>query len=594
MRGSLANELQRASHCDALTLCRKSSRTQVWACRTDTLLDKGPNLRNSREPDALKRNDVIRLLLHRRTQAAVPIVLLGASVVFCDVLIEWTASLVWGLWMALLGGAAAALLVRARASTSRALAMNVARHVDHIMIGGAETSFFLDQLKKKIGSDADLANQISVSAATIAQATESIAVNAASASRAAGAVVHEASRGREQICESVNMIHAARDYAVAASKNMGELQQKSRQIQVIADVINEIATRTNLVALNAAIEAARAGEQGRGFAVVAQEVRQLAQRTKSATVEIAGMLREINDDADVSARSMHTLADEVSAATTPVERAVSLLDQIRRLAEESDSQVQSIAAMASTHASTTTEISHSVRTILDGIEHSGREIPVAAESVLKLADMAEKVFAAVTPYCERDVHQTMRELAQTSADRVSAEFERAIAAGLISEASLFDRDYQRIAGTNPPKYRTCFDDFTDRILPALQDPLLDQQPLIAYAGAVDDRGYFPTHNTRYSQPLTGTYEIDLANNRTKRIFSDRTGSRCGSNREPFLLQTYKRDTGEVMHDVSAPIYVRGRHWGGFRIGYRTTLASAPAARQQQPTVVQTGRARRVA
>jgi methyl-accepting chemotaxis protein len=74
--------------------------------------------------------------------------------------------------------------------------------------------------------------------------------------------------------------------------------------------------------------------------------------------------------------------------------------------------------------------------------------------------------------------------------------------------------------------------------------------------------------------LTGDYETDLVNNRTKRIFNDRTGSRCGSNTKPFLLQTYKRDTGEVMHDLSVPIYVGGKHWGGFRIGYRS---SAPAA-----------------
>ena len=89
---------------------------------------------------------------------------------------------------------------------------------------------------------------------------------------------------------------------------------------------------------------------------------------------------------------------------------------------------------------------------------------------------------------------------------------------------------------------------------------------------MDDRGYFPTHNKKFSQPLTGDYDIDMVNNRTKRIFNDRTGARCGKNREPFLLQTYKRDTGEVMHDLSAPIYVDGQHWGGFRVGYRSSAA----------------------
>ncbi|MCM8922118.1 MAG: methyl-accepting chemotaxis protein, partial [Candidatus Thiodiazotropha sp.] len=54
-----------------------------------------------------------------------------------------------------------------------------------------------------------------------------------------------------------------------------------------------------------------------------------------------------------------------------------------------------------------------------------------------------------------------------------------------------------------------------------------------------------------------------------RIFDDRTGSRCGNHQFPFLLQTYKRDTGEVMHDLSVPILVQGQHWGGFRIGYKS-------------------------
>jgi len=99
--------------------------------------------------------------------------------------------------------------------------------------------------------------------------------------------------------------------------------------------------------------------------------------------------------------------------------------------------------------------------------------------------------------------------------------------------------------------------------------VLDENDDAIYAGGVDVNGYFPTHNNKFCQPLTGDYDTDVAGNRTKRIFTDRTGRRCGSHEEPFLLQTYKRDTGEVMHDVSAPIYVAGKHWGGFRIGYKS-------------------------
>ena len=134
---------------------------------------------------------------------------------------------------------------------------------------------------------------------------------------------------------------------------------------------------------------------------------------------------------------------------------------------------------------------------------------------------------------------------------------------------MFDRNYKAIPNTNPAKHSTQFDDFTDQVLPEVQEALLVALPQLVYAGAVDNNGYFPTHNKKFSQPLTGDYDVDLVNNRTKRIFSDRTGKRCGANTKPFLLQTYKRDTGEVMHDLSVPIYVNGRHWGGFRVGYRS-------------------------
>jgi methyl-accepting chemotaxis protein len=163
----------------------------------------------------------------------------------------------------------------------------------------------------------------------------------------------------------------------------------------------------------------------------------------------------------------------------------------------------------------------------------------------------------------------MRMIAEQGAMEVGKLFEQSIASGQISEAALFDRNYKPIPNTNPQKHTTAFDAFTDRVLPAIQERILESMPQLAYAGAVDNNGYFPTHNRKFSKPLTGDYETDLVNNRSKRIFNDRTGTRCGSNTKPFLLQTYKRDTGEVMHDLSVPIYVNGRHWGGFRIGYRS-------------------------
>ncbi len=91
---------------------------------------------------------------------------------------------------------------------------------------------------------------------------------------------------------------------------------------------------------------------------------------------------------------------------------------------------------------------------------------------------------------------------------------------------------------------------------------------IAFVVAVDRNGYLPTHNSRYSQPLTGDRQKDLVNNRTKRIFNDKTGLAAARNTQPYLLQRYFRDTGEVMYDLSVPIFIKDRHWGAIRFGYK--------------------------
>ncbi|SRR6266568_784727 len=176
------------------------------------------------------------------------------------------------------------------------------------------------------------------------------------------------------------------------------------------------------------------------------------------------------------------------------------------------------------------------------------------------------------------VHQTrqMQELTLEKA-RVAAAigarqygdvFDGAIDASVLTVNDVFDRSYVEIKGYSwgaKPKFHTKYDLVTDRSILVFQDKFLEYEDFV-FAVGVDENGYLPTHNTRFQKPLTGVPEQDLAGNRTKRIFNDPIGLAAARNMEPSFLQVYKRDTGETMWDVSSPIYVKGKHWGGFRVG----------------------------
>jgi HAMP domain-containing protein len=144
----------------------------------------------------------------------------------------------------------------------------------------------------------------------------------------------------------------------------------------------------------------------------------------------------------------------------------------------------------------------------------------------------------------------------------------AIDGGALTVNDVFDRQYVPIKGYDwgdKPKFHTRYDSVIEPAVLVFEDKFLEHDDFV-FAVGVDENGYLPTHNTRFQKPLTGDLAKDLAGNRTKRIFNDPVGLAAAKNKEPTLLQVYQRDTGETMWDVSSPIYVKGKHWGGFRVG----------------------------
>ncbi|WP_198376825.1 methyl-accepting chemotaxis protein, partial [Neoroseomonas rubea] len=358
-----------------------------------------------------------------------------------------------------------------------------------------------------------------------------------------------------------------------AARRLRDLDAALSEVSAIATAIEAIARQTNLLALNATIEAARAGDAGRGFAVVANEVKALAAQTRDATGRIDGAVRGLRDTALELRSAAEGNAKAAEEAATTAAATLESLGAVAGAVGRITAEMDPIAAAAG-------ECGRQAETMRVALSEQGgrlrdlsREVDAAAERAEGLRNLSETLMDDLAATGVATPDTPFIEAAQKAARRIAAGFEAALAAGEITEAALFDEAYRPIPGTDPRQMETGFTALTDRLLPAIQEPMLAIDPRVVFCAAVDRNGFLPTHNRKFGQPQRpGDPVWNAANARSRRIFDDRTGLAAARNRKPFLLQAYRRDMGggqvAVMKDCSAPILVRGRHWGGLRLAYR--------------------------
>jgi len=437
-----------------------------------------------------------------------------------------------------------------------------------LAINSAEVSFFLKQLSHAIESSSADVDRLATAAEQMSVNSKQINDNAVLAAEQTSQAMQESNSNSNQLSDNINIVNQLNVSVNNASEKIQSLEHKAVEIQSITDVIDGISGQTNLLALNAAIEAARAGEQGRGFAVVADEVRALAAKTADATRQIGDMLKQISNETSETTAVMVEIVAQTNSVVTTMTELSNGFGNIEKMMTDSSSASAQISQALNEQDFAAAEISTSVVNLHDFLVDKSEETLSASKQAETLSTSTEDIFVYLSEFESNSIITTMCLQAQLAATKVGELFEQCIKENQISAQQLFDFNYQTLGNSEPKKFTTSFDKFTDQNLPQIQEPLLTTFKDMIYAGAVDINGYFPTHNKCFSKPLTGNPEIDVMNNRTKRIFDDPTGIRCGKHTNKFLLQTYRRDTGEIMHDVSAPIYVQGKHWGGFRIGFK--------------------------
>ena len=202
---------------------------------------------------------------------------------------------------------------------------------------------------------------------------------------ALGAVVENA---QTQFHTVRTQTQAIRDSIDTASRTIQALNQRTEEIGDIVAVISDIASQTNLLALNAAIEAARAGEHGRGFAVVADEVRKLAQRTASATGDIRGKIEGIQHGAREAVSIMESGVADVENGLRLAEEAVSEQGEVHELAERLLGVIERVAERSRVNGS----MMQRLAAIADGMRGS---LAALAASVDRVKHAAGKLGASM-------------------------------------------------------------------------------------------------------------------------------------------------------------------------------------------------------
>ncbi|RZD18203.1 MAG: methyl-accepting chemotaxis protein [Candidatus Acididesulfobacter diazotrophicus] len=372
-----------------------------------------------------------------------------------------------------------------------------------------------------------------------------------------------------QTAEEINRSSSDTITAINTNKDSLEnLHGQMNNILSIVNIINEIADQTNLLALNAAIEAARAGEHGRGFAVVADEVRKLAEQTQKQSKEIEKTTSIVANNFDVLVNKNSAIIEIIKTNTASVEQMLDSFGDLAGKISQANDMITSITAGTEQQSSAIEEVSQTVSHMsgfVKDISANLSDLSLKSAELSKIAEKSENILKKVkvgSPL-ERVI-----DTAEQAKSKISGIIEDSIKNGMISSSDIWDRNYVKVAGTNPQKYKTRFTDFIKNNIQQVEDKYLGADPDFVYVLLVDENGYAAAHNSMFDKPLTGDPAKDIPGNRSMRIFNDGVGLALARNTDNVIIQTYPRDTGEIINDIAVPVFIDSRHWGAVRIGLR--------------------------
>jgi methyl-accepting chemotaxis protein len=433
-----------------------------------------------------------------------------------------------------------------------------------IAIDSTKLSKKISQTNEKSTEQAELSNLVSTASNDANIAISEISENTQYVSDQTSRNLENAKVAFTGLTEGTTNIRKIAEKVEAFKETVEELGQKSSKIMDLVTLINNISDQTNILSLNATIEAERAGKHGKGFAVVAAEVRELAKKVKPATEVIAVNIAEMTKTVKKTQSETTEILQYSQETNDIVTQAASNFETMIGDFEQSGDQLLKIAAAIEELSMNNADILSKVKTI-DGLTHEvSSDMQVANTSVAGLKSVTEKMQAMI---CQFRTGEGMLDHVIGKARSYRDHCQQKMAEMFASGVNIFDRNYVAVPNTNPQKFSVAYNRQFDTEFQNYFDGILNDLNGCIYAVTLDVNGYLSTHHKKYSQPPVGKYEVDVVNSRDRRMFNNgEMEIRRAKNTTPMLLQTNMRDTGEILTDLSLPIFVESKHWGAFILG----------------------------